>query len=192
MKHSIYSYAVLIILLTIPFHISAYEYATTNSGKIALLKDNDTWVYIERLPAKVIKIVDGDTIKIEYAGTEENVRLIGIDTPESSKNSKAKKDAERSGQDVETIMAMGKKATNYVKSIIKPGTNIEIEFDVQSRDKYSRLLGYVYLQNGEMLNKKIVSTVYANVMTIPPNVKYQDRFLAAYKDARENNRGLWK
>ena len=190
MKKVIYSF--FLILFILPCYIFADEYATTNSGKIVLLKDNGTWVYIERLQAKVVKIIDGDTIKIEYAGTEENVRLIGIDTPESSKNSKAKKDAERSGQDVETIVAMGKKATNYVKSIIKPGTNIEIEFDVQSRDKYSRLLGYVYLQNGKMLNEKIVSAGYANVMTIPPNVKYQDRFLAAYKEARENNRGLWK
>ncbi len=86
---------------------------------------------------------------------------------------------------------MGKAATNYVKSIVKLGTDIEIEFDVQSRDKYGRLLGYVYL-NGEMLNEKIVGAGYASIMTIPPNVKYQERFLAAFREARENNRGLWK
>ena len=179
-------------MFILPCYIFADEYATTNSGKIVLLKDNGTWVYIERLQAKVVKIIDGDTIKIGYGRTEENVRLIGIDTPESRANSKAKKDAERSGQDVETIVAMGKKATNYVKSIIKPGTNIEIKFDVQSRDKYSRLLGYVYLQNGEMLNEKIVQAGYANIMTVPPNIKYQDRFLEVHREARENKRGLWK
>ena len=185
-------YRYLIILLFIISICLADEYATTNSGKIVLLKDNNTWEYIERLQAKILKIVDGDTIKIEYDGTKENVRLIGIDTPESRANSKAKKDAERSGKNLETIIAMGKAATNYVKSIIEPGINIEIELDIQSRDKYGRLLGYVYLTNGEMLNEKIVNAGYASVMTIPPNIKYQDSFLKAYKEARENSRGLWK
>ncbi len=65
------------------------------------------------------------------------------------------------------------------------------KYYVQSRDKYGRLLGYVYLQNGEMLNEKIVGAGYANVMTIPPNVKYQERFLGVNREARENKRGLW-
>ncbi len=64
--------------------------------------------------------------------------------------------------------------------------------DAQQRDRYSRLLGYVYLSNGKMLNEEIVKAGYANVMTIPPNVKYQDRFLRAYKRAREGKRGLWE
>ena len=178
----------LIILFFLTSICVADEYATTNSGKIVILKNNGTWEYIDRLPAKVVKIIDGDTVKIEYGGSEENVRLIGIDTPESRANSKAKKDAERSIHDVEVITAMGKAATNYVKSIVKLGTDIEIEFDVQSRDKYGRFLGYVYLQTGEMLNEKIVGAGYASIMTIPPNVKYQERFLATYREARENNR----
>jgi micrococcal nuclease len=55
-----------------------------------------------------------------------------------------------------------------------------------------RLLGYVYLSNGKMLNEEIVKAGYGNVMTIPPNVKYQDRFLKAYQEARKRKRGLWK
>ncbi len=47
-------------------------------------------------------------------------------------------------------------------------------------------------RNGKMLNEEIVKTGYATVMTIPPNVKYQDRFLKAYREARENKKGLWK
>ena len=86
---------------------------------------------------------------------------------------------------------MGKRATEYVESLVKPGDLINIEFDVQERDKYKRLLGYVYLSNGKMLNEEIVKDGYANVMTIPPNVKYKDRFLRAYKHARERRRGLW-
>ncbi len=86
---------------------------------------------------------------------------------------------------------MGKRATEYVESLVKPGDLITIEFDAQERDRYGRLLGYVYLSNGKMLNEEIVKAGYANVMTIPPNVKYQDRFLKAYQEARKNKKGLW-
>jgi micrococcal nuclease len=140
----------------------------------------------------VTRIVDGDTLKVFYLEGEESIRLIGIDTPESRVNKKTKKDAKRSGQDIETIIAMGKRATEYVESLVKPGGLITIEFDVQERDRYKRLLGYVYLPNGNMLNEEIVKAGYASVMTIPPNVKYKDMFLKVYKQAREDKRGLWK
>ena len=139
----------------------------------------------------VVRVVDGDTLKVRYWGKEESIRLIGIDTPESRVNKKAKRDAKRSGQDIKTITAMGTRATEYVESLVKTGDLITIEFGVQQRDRYGRLLGYVYLSNGKMLNEEIVKAGYANVMTIPPNVKYQDRFLRAYKKARERKRGLW-
>jgi micrococcal nuclease len=139
----------------------------------------------------VTRIVDGDTLKVFFLEGEESIRLIGIDTPESRVNKKTKKDAKRSGQDIETIIAMGKRATEYVESLVKPGGLITIEFDVQERDRYKRLLGYVYLSNGNMLNEEIVKAGYASVMTIPPNVKYKDRFLIAYQEARKDKRGLW-
>ena len=72
------------------------------------------------------------------------------------------------------------------------GDTIRIEFDVQKKDKYGRLLAYVYLPNGTMLNEEIVKAGYANLMTVPPNVKYQERLLKAYREARENGRGLWR
>jgi len=87
---------------------------------------------------------------------------------------------------------MGKRATEYVKRLVEPGDLITIEFDAQERDRYGRLLCYVYLSNGKMLNGEIVKAGYANVMSIPPNVKYKDRFLRAYKQARERKRGLWE
>jgi micrococcal nuclease len=124
----------------------------------------------------VVRVVDGDTLKIRYWGKEESIRLIGIDTPESRVNKKAKRDAKRSGQDIKTITAMGKRATEYVKGLVKPGDLITIEFDAQQRDRYGRLLGYVYLSNGKMLNEEIVKAGYANVMTIPPNVNIRIGF----------------
>ena len=147
--------------------------------------------YAQYSSVKVLRIIDGDTLKIEYEGKKESIRLIGVDTPESKYNAKAGRDAKRSKEDVKTIIEMGKRATKYVKTLIKPGDTIKIEFDIQQRDRYGRLLGYVYLSNGKMLNEEIVKAGYASLMTIPPNVKYQDKFLEAYREARENNRGLW-
>lgn len=142
--------------------------------------------------ATAIKIVDGDTLKINYEGRETNVRLIGIDTPESKSNKKAAKDAQRSKQDVTTITSMGREATNFVKTLVKPGDKIRVEFDIQQRDRYGRLLCYIYLPNGKMLNEEIVKCGFASPMTIPPNIKHSDKFLKAYEEARKNNKGLWK
>jgi micrococcal nuclease len=140
----------------------------------------------------VIKIIDGDTLWVHYGGQREKVKLIGIDTPESKVNTKAKRDAEKTGQDIKIITSMGKRATTYVSSLVKPGDKVTIEFDVEQRDRYGKLLGYVYLSNGKMLNEEIVKAGYATVMTIPPNVKYKDKFLRAYKEARERKRRLWE
>ena len=139
----------------------------------------------------VLKVVDGDTLRIEHQGRNESIRLIGIDTPESRVNKKAQKDAARSGEDIKKIISLGQEATRYVKILVKPGDPITVEFDRQIRDKYGRLLGYVYLPNGKMLNEEIVKAGYANLLTYPPNVKYEEKFLRAYREARENNRGLW-
>ncbi len=107
-------------------------------------------------------------------------------------NKKAIRDAGRTQQDIDTITSMGKQATKFVKTLVKKGDAVSIEFDVQHRDKYRRLLGYIYLSDGRMLNEEIVKAGYANLMTISPSVKYVDRFRNAYREARENNRGLWE
>jgi micrococcal nuclease len=142
--------------------------------------------------ATVVRVVDGDTIKIEMNGNEEAVRLIGIDTPESKVNKKAKKDAIKTNHDVEVITAMGKEATKYVKTLVRKGDTVGIEFDVQKRDKYKRLLVYAYLQDGKMLNEEIIKAGFASVMTYPPNVKYQERFVRAYREALDTKRGLYR
>ncbi|MBI5968401.1 MAG: thermonuclease family protein [Deltaproteobacteria bacterium] len=139
----------------------------------------------------VLKVVDGDTLMIEHNGRRESIRLIGIDAPESRANRKARKDAERNGENLRTVISLGKEATKYMKSLVKPGDRIRIELDTRIRDQYGRLLGYVYLSDGRMLNEEIVKAGYASIYTVPPNVKYQDRVLRAYREARENNRGLW-
>ena len=142
--------------------------------------------------AKLLSIVDGDTVKVIYHHREESIRLIGIDTPETRPNKKAIKDSQRGKSDIETITSQGREAKNFVKGLVKSGDLLEIEFDIRTRDKYGRLLAYLYLPSGKMLNEEIVKAGYAQLMTIPPNLKYQERFLMAYREARENHRGLWK
>jgi micrococcal nuclease len=142
--------------------------------------------------AKVLSIVDGDTLKVIYHNRKESIRLIGIDTPESIPNRKAKKDAQRTKSDIEAITSQGREAKSFVKGLVKPGNLLKIEFDVRTRDKYGRLLAYLYLSSGKMLNEEIVKAGYAQLMTIPPNLKYRERFSMAYREARENHRGLWK
>jgi micrococcal nuclease len=122
---------------------------------------------------------------------EIKIRLIGIDAPESYKTSKAYKDAERSGKSIETIKEMGDMSKSFLLSKLKIGEAITLELDVQTEDKYGRTLAYVYLPDGSMLNELMVREGYAQVMTIPPNIKYQELFVEAEKDARENKRGIW-
>ena len=139
----------------------------------------------------VTRVIDGDVIQIIYGGVEKRVRLIGIDAPESRIDRKALKDADMSEHDIETIVEMGAKAKAYVNGLIKRGNFITIEFDEKEMDRYGRLLCYVYLSNGKMLNEEIVKAGYANVKSIPPNVKYKDRFLNAFEYAKETKGGLW-
>ena len=139
----------------------------------------------------VTRVIDGDVIQVIYGGVEKRVRLIGIDAPESRIDRKALKDADMSEHDIETIVEMGAKAKAYVNGLIKRGNFITIEFDEKEMDRYGRLLCYVYLSNGKMLNEEIVKAGYANVKSIPPNVKYKDRFLNAFEYAKETKGGLW-
>ena len=139
----------------------------------------------------VTRVIDGDVIQVIYGGVEKRVRLIGIDAPESRIDRKALKDADMSEHDIEAIVEMGAKAKAYVNGLIKRGNFITIEFDEKEMDRYGRLLCYVYLSNGKMLNEEIVRAGYAIVKTIPPNVKYKDKFLNAFNYAEETKGGLW-
>jgi micrococcal nuclease len=78
----------------------------------------------------------------------------------------------------------------FTKSLCE-GKNVRLEFDGQKRDRYKRLLAYVYLEDGIFVNAKILEEGYGQVMTIPPNVKYAEYFLRLQETARENNKGLW-
>ncbi len=122
---------------------------------------------------KVVKVIDGDTIKVE---TGEVVRLIGIDAPETVHPSKS-------------LACFGKEASQKTKETLE-GNLVRLEKDVSDKDKYGRLLRYVW-KEGILINELLVREGYATVATYPPDVKYQDRFLEAQRLAREENKGLW-
>ncbi len=134
---------------------------------------------IEGEKAFVTKVIDGDTIEIESG---ISVRLVGIDTPETV-------DPRR------PVGCFGKEASNETKSLLTNKVVI-LQKDISDIDKYSRLLRYVYLplENGQMLfvNDYLVREGYAKVYTYSPDVKFNEQFLEAEREARSNLRGLWK
>jgi micrococcal nuclease len=127
----------------------------------------------------VTKIVDGDTFWVDD-GSEKGlkIRLIGVNTPETVHPSKS-------------VEFYGKEASEYVNRILS-GEKVRLEYDVDRNDQYGRTLAYVFLSNGTFLNADLVKNGYAQVMTIPPNVKYAERFLELQRFARENKKGLWR
>lgn len=150
--------------------------------------------FIPILPSKkpiLTYVVDGDTIAVQIEREIEKVRLIGIDTPESRRNDRAKLQAERSKQDLKAIIQMGKQAKEALKTLLPKGTELRVEYDVRKRDKYGRLLAYVYKTDGTMINEEMLRLGYAQLLTIPPNVRYVERFRKALNKAQKEQRGLW-
>lgn len=126
---------------------------------------------------KVIRVVDGDTIIVDFNGKQERVRMIGIDTPESVH------------PDVSRNVLEGEMAAKYTRDKLE-GKEVGMEFDLQERDHYGRLLSYIWF-SGEMFNKTLLKEGYAQVSTYPPNIKYTDEFIQLQKESRESNRGIW-
>ena len=136
----------------------------------------------------VSRAIDGDTLRLSDG---EDVRLIGIDTPESRYNSKLARDSQRSRKDTDTILKMGREASGFTRRLVE-GRRVKLVFDVQKHDKYGRLLAYVYLEDGTFVNGRIIEEGYAQVMTIAPNVKHAQTFLKLEREARQKGSGLWK
>ena len=117
--------------------------------------------------------------------------MIGVDTPELHYSEKLLRDSKRSGQDIKTIQSLGRKASDFAKKLCA-GKRVRLEYDVERKDRYGRTLAYVYLEDGVFVNAELMKEGYAQVMTIPPNVKYSDLFTKLQREAREAKRGLWK
>jgi micrococcal nuclease len=138
--------------------------------------------------AKVIQVIDFATLRVEFQGREEVIRLIGIDAPEYSTG---EEDCV-SGDDDDWIDPAEQQAAEFVRTLVYPGKTVTLEFDVEPRDEDNRLLAYISLPDATMLNYTIILKGYARPVTDPPNVKYAGQFSWAYQVARNNKSGLWK
>ncbi len=122
------------------------------------------------------RVVDGDTIVVDIGGKEEKIRLLGVDTPETVHPSKP-------------VEYFGKEASAFTKQMVE-GKRVRLEYDWQKRDKYGRLLAYVYLEDGTFLNAEIIKQGYGFAYTNYP-FRYLDEFREYQRCAQENKLGLW-
>ena len=124
--------------------------------------------------AVVERAVDGDTVLLADG---ERVRYIGMDTPELHHPRKP-------------VQPYAREAWEFNRKLVE-GRKVRLEFDVERRDRYGRLLAYVFLEDGRFVNAELVKEGYAQLLTIPPNVKYVDLFVGLQRQAREAKKGLW-
>jgi micrococcal nuclease len=122
----------------------------------------------------VTRVIDGDTIELENG---EKVRYIGINTPEIHHPKKS-------------VECFGKEAAKKNEELVL-GKKVRLEKDVSETDKYKRLLRYVYLEDGIMVNRQLIQDGYACLDTFPPDVKFSVEFKTAMQEAREQKKGLW-
>ncbi len=129
--------------------------------------------------AVVVRVVDGDTVVVEVGGAEENVRLIGIDTPESVARDRPNE-------------CFGIEASHRLAELLPPGTVVRLTRDVEPRDIYDRLLAYVQRQtDGLFINAAQVGDGYAVAKDYPPNTTYRADLERAEAAARAAGLGLW-
>ena len=119
---------------------------------------------------RVDRVVDGDTF---FCASGEKVRLIGIDTPELDQGS------------------IGRRAREALISLIPIGSEVGLEIDVQRTDRYQRVLAYIWT-GSVMVNEAMVSQGWAILYTVPPNVRYVERFQIAQDSAKAAGAGFWK
>jgi len=146
-------------------------------GLLALVTALPAWSTPAPVAGTVVRIVDGDTIHVRIGGRVEKVRYIGVNTPEVHHPTKGEEPG-------------GREAAEVNRRLVE-GQAVRLELDVQERDRYGRLLAYVWIGD-LMINAELVRLGYAQVMTIPPNVRYQEVFLKLQREAREAGRGLWR
>jgi micrococcal nuclease len=130
------------------------------------------------LHGRVVRVVDGDTIRVALGARVERVRYIGIDTPES-----VKPDA--------PVQCYAHRAAAENAGLVA-GQRVRLVLDVEARDRFGRLLAYVYrARDGVNVGDALVRGGYARTLTIPPNIRFAARFAALARQARRAGRGLW-
>lgn len=128
----------------------------------------------------VDEIVDGDTIVVRFAsGGTERVRLLGVDTPETSDPTRP-------------VQCFGAEATSHLTALIAPEVEVRLERDIEARDQYGRLLAYVFRSSDDLfVNEALVRGGFADISFYEPNTAYRDVLTHAVTEARTSQSGLW-
>lgn len=141
-----------------------------------LVHEKDSFPVQQKTSAfiSVIAVHDGDTVSVILDNRKEKVRLIGIDAPEIGQK------------------PWGEKAKKYLDALLNSsGWKVKPEFDVDKRDKYGRILAYLWTTDGKLINLLMVKIGYAMLFTFPPNVKYVTELKVAQREARDRGLGIW-
>lgn len=133
-----------------------------------------------RVQVTLAKPIDGDTIAVMYNGSEQKVRFLLVDSPETAHP--------RLGE-----QPFGQEAKEFTRSLVENAKKIELEFDIgPNQDKYGRLLAYVYV-DGKMIQEELLKKGLARVAYIyPPNTRYVDQFDVIQKKAQKEGVGIWE
>jgi micrococcal nuclease len=128
----------------------------------------------------VVRVIDGDTIVVHIGRRDENTRLLGIDTPETHKPDTP-------------VECYGPEASDRMAALLPTGTTVRLVRDVEARDRYGRLLAYVYRDSdGLFIDLTMVSEGFAGTLAIPPNLAHRSELDTATAAAQTARRGLWQ
>jgi len=148
---------------------------------VVLLRPWESWDALGQTEPRsasvtVTRVVDGDTVEVELDGETEDVRYIGVDTPETVKPG-------------EPVECFGPQASSFNHRLVE-GKQVRLVFGAERRDDYGRLLAYVYLGDA-FVNAILVRRGFAETLTIPPNDRYAERLKRLEIAASRAGRGLW-
>ena len=132
-----------------------------------------------RVHGSIISVADGDTVVVRFATGTETIRLIGVDTPETVHPTKP-------------VECFGPEASAHTKQLLPKGTKVYVMRDAEARDRYQRLLAYVYRSGDNLfINKDLVAGGWGVPLSIAPNDAYETDFAAAAHSAQQSRLGLW-
>ena len=129
--------------------------------------------------ATIVSVIDGDTIVLEVQDQTETVRLLGVDTPETVHPSKP-------------IECFGPEASAFTKATLVKGSTVKLLRDVEPRDRFQRLLVYLFLADGTLFNQLLIDRGFARTLSIEPNTAFASQFATHESNAKNRRVGLWQ
>lgn len=181
MRYLIITIVVALIFLTLNSLSDTFKDSTKQAAKQQKTSQGVAGVTDTRQRATLVKVIDGDTIRVLMNGKKETVRVIGINTPEVVDPRKR-------------VECFGKEASQMARDYLRDERTVLLEVDPSQsdRDRYQRLLRYVWIKNGEAdFGKMMILEGYASEYTYNFPYKYQNEYKKAERGAHEAGKGLW-